>query len=124
MDGIIKITCTDNITFDKIDLTESTKNISANSRMEWGYALLKSASKNGCNYVVIKNCHITLNKSNTNITYGIYSANHNITSVTDLILSDTNECNSHNRFFSNSISNVSGGIYLVGSGSTSSIYDQ
>jgi trimeric autotransporter adhesin len=126
MDGIIKIAGTDYISFNKIDLTESSANTSATTMMEWGYALLKSATKNGCNHVVIKYCHINLNKSNTNATYGIYSANHTTTSTTELIISDTSGSNSYNRFFSDSISNVFGGIYIKGSGTGTStpIYDQ
>ena len=125
LDGIIKITGTDYITFDKIDLVESTTNSTANTRMEWGYAFLKSASKNGSLFAVIKNCTITLNKLNTNATYGIYSANHLTTSTTDLVLNDINSSNSHNRFYSNSISNVYVGIYIKGTTSsiTTPIYD-
>ena len=43
--------------------------------MEWGYALVKKDSTDGCWYVTIKNSNISLNHTNSN-SAGIYSGNH------------------------------------------------
>ena len=92
LDGIIKITGGDYITFDGIDLQENSANTDATSQMEWGYALLKrnsSSPADGCQYVTIKNSTITLAKQ-TPPHWGIYAKNHTVSSTTSSItLSDT-----------------------------------
>ncbi|MBL1124525.1 MAG: hypothetical protein D8M26_16775, partial [Ignavibacteriae bacterium] len=124
-DGIIKITGGDYITFDGIDLSENPANTDATTQMEWGFALVKrnaTAPVDGCRYITIKNCNITLNSSNTSST-GIYSGNHLANSTSTLILSDSLDTMSYCKFFSNNISNVYHGIRLVGS-TVAAFYDQ
>lgn len=127
MDGIFKLVGSDFITIDGIDLRENPANlISVNAPMEWGYALLKSDSTNGCRYNVIKNCNITLSRINSAIT-GIYAANHTALSSTSLRIGDTLGTNSNNKFQNNSISNVFTGISITGFNAPSSalqFYDQ
>lgn len=114
LDGIFKIVGSDYVTIDGIDLQENVSNLTATTQMEWGYALLKPDSTNGCRYNTIRNCVITLNKVNVN-TAGIYSANHTLVSNTALRIADTSGTNSNNKFLSNTISNVFNGISLTGS---------
>ena len=95
LDGIIKFSGTDYITFDGIDLQENPANTTTTTMMEWGYALLKVDGTNGSRYVTIKNCNITLNKTNT-ASYGIYSANHTAASTSTLTVTDTSGSNSNN----------------------------
>lgn len=107
-DYVICIAGTDYITFDGIDVTEPTGVI------EWGYAILKESVGNGSQYVAIKNCNITLNKTNVN-TIGIYS--NNVTPGAPgsqlTIISDAGT-NSNNKYYNNTISNVYSGILLAG----------
>ena len=64
VDGIIVLRGSDYITFDGINLTERASNATATTRMEWGYALVKTPTTDGAQYNVIKNCTVTLNRAN------------------------------------------------------------
>jgi hypothetical protein len=125
LDGIIVLSGTDYITFDGIDLQEDAANITTTTQMEWGYALLKVDGTNGCWFVTIKNCTITLNKANTN-TRGIYSANHTSVSTSTITVTDTLGSNSNNKFYSNIISNANTGIWIGGYAASTPyiLYDQ
>lgn len=124
LDGIWKILGTDYLTINGIDLVESAANTTSTTRMEWGYALLKRQSTapfDGCQYVTITNCTITLNKANT-VSKGIYSGNHIATATTSLTLTATTDAMYNCTFQNNIISNVYIGISLNGS-STATYYD-
>jgi uncharacterized protein (TIGR02145 family) len=115
-DGIIKIAGGDYITFDGIDLIENPVNTDPTTQMEWGYALVKkqnTAPFDGCQYVTIRNCAITLNKSNT-ASVGIYSGNHIAASTTSLTITAVTDAMNNCKFFNNSISNAYSGIQLRG----------
>ena len=115
-DGIIIIAGGDYITFDGIDVLENSGNTNAQNQMEWGYALVKAAKTapfNGCSYVTIKNCAITLNKSNTNAA-GIYAGNHTSDTTTFLTLTASSDVMSNCTFQSNIISNVYYGFRMSG----------
>lgn len=116
-DGIIIIAGGDFITFDGIDLQENTGNTNAQNQMEWGYALVKASKDppvNGCDTVVIKNCTITLKKSNPNAS-GIYSGNHTSDTTTFLTLGASSDIMRNCVFSGNNISNVNYGLRLTGS---------
>jgi hypothetical protein len=124
-DGIIKITGGDFITFDGINLQENPLNTDATTQMEWGFALVKrnaTAPVDGCRFITIKNCTITLNSANTSST-GIYAGNHLANSTSTLTLSDSLDVMSYCKFYNNNISNVYHGIRLIGS-TNASFYDQ
>ncbi|MEZ4821442.1 MAG: hypothetical protein R2942_03135 [Ignavibacteria bacterium] len=61
LDGLIKFSGADYITFDRIDLEDPVSN-TGNAMMEWGYALFRADSSDGSQHNVIKNCNITLQK--------------------------------------------------------------
>ena len=116
VDGMIIIAGGDYITIDGIDLQENPSNTNITKMMEWGYAMVKkqnTAPFNGCQYVVIKNCTITLNKINYR-SAGIYSGNHIATNTTSLTLTATTDAMNNARIYSNTISNVYEGIHLYG----------
>ncbi|HRZ42786.1 MAG TPA: T9SS type A sorting domain-containing protein [Bacteroidales bacterium] len=118
-DGIIILAGCDYFTFDGIDLQENAANTSIFT--DWGYALVKkqnTAPFDGCQYVTIKNCNITLNKANTS-SRGIYSGNHIATATTSLTLTSAGDAMSNCTFENNIISNVYIGINLNGYNSTS-----
>ncbi len=115
-DGMIKIAGGDYITFDGIDLEENPLNTNITKMMEWGYALVKrqnTAPIDGCQYVVIRNCTITLNKTNYR-SVGIYSGNHVASNTTNLTLLATTDALNNVRIYGNTISNVYEGIHLYG----------
>lgn len=116
VDGMIIIAGGDYITFDGIDLAENPLNGNITKMMEWGYALVKKQSTapfDGCQYVVIKNCNITLNKTNYR-SVGIYSGNHIATGTTYLAITATTDAMNNTRIYGNNISNVYEGIHLYG----------
>ena len=123
-DGIIKIAGTDYVTFDGINLQENAGNTT--NLTDWGYAILKESAANGSQNITIKNCTITLNKTNTS-SVGIYSNNHTATSTTAITgITTLAGTNSFNKVFSNTISNSYLGIYVYGFADVSpySYYDQ
>jgi hypothetical protein len=121
LDGIIILSGADYITFNGIDLTESSGNTTTTTQMEWGYALLKVSGTDGSQNNTIKNCVISLNKTNVN-TKGIYAANHTTASTTTLTVTDFAGTNSGNKINGNTIWNCYNGIYVAGY-SASTPYD-
>lgn len=109
LDGIIKLSGADYITFDRIDLVDPVSN-TGDAMMEWGYAFLRASTTDGSQHNVIKNCVITLQKINTSA-IGIYVIDQNLSGVTTTA-ADGAGLNSYNVMFGNSISNVDKGFYL------------
>ena len=110
LDGIIKFSGSDYITFDGIDLVDPATN-SGNAAMEWGYALMRASTTDGTTNVTIKNCTITLQKINAS-SVGIYVINKD-TLGTTIIAVDSLAQNNDNKFFGNNISNVYHGINAI-----------
>jgi trimeric autotransporter adhesin len=125
LDGIIILKGTDYITFNGIDLKDPATNVTSTTQMEWGYALLKNSATDGCQYVTITNCTITLQRIYAS-SIGIYSANHLPTSATALTVTSTSGANSWNKFYSNIIQNVNTGFQIGGFNDVSpyTYYDQ
>ena len=128
VDGIWKIQGTDYVTINGIDLQENAANTTATQQMEWGYALVKRSSSapfDGCQYVTVQNCTITLNKANTG-SYGIYAGNHIATVTTSLTITAESDALNNCKFYNNTISNVYVGIRLAGYAASSpyTLYDQ
>lgn len=113
LDGIIRLSGTDYITFDGIDVSESVSNTTSTTRAEWGYALLKASATNGCQNVMIINSNITLNRANTS-SVGIYAANHTTASSTSVAVTSTAGAHSNNEFNSNTINGGYTGIRVAG----------
>ena len=114
-DAIIAFSGISYVTFNGIDLQESASNTTAITQMEYGYALLKASGTQGSQNITIKNCTITLNKTNTNGTYGIYSNNGTTAApTTALTVTAVSGANSNNKFYGNTITNMTYGIYLYG----------
>lgn len=113
LDGIIVIRGGDYITFDGIDLQENSANTTATQQMEWGYALLKASATDGAQNNVIRNCAVTLNKTNAN-SVCIYSNNHTELATTALTVTAASGTNSNNKFNGNTLSNAFNPIYIVG----------
>jgi hypothetical protein len=125
-DKIIALQGSDYVTFDGLTLQDPASNTTALTQMEWGFALLKSATPtvDGCQNVVIRNCTIALQKGT--LAMGIYMANHSATSSVVLVPTTTAGANSNNKFYGNTISGVNNGIYAIGYAAPSpyTLYDQ
>ncbi len=113
LDGMIILSGADYVTFNGIDLIESAGNTTTTTQMEWGYAILKVDGTNGSQNNSIKNCVISLNKTNTN-SKGIYVANHTTASTTALTVTAFSGTNSQNMFNGNTIQNCYIGINIAG----------
>ena len=121
-DGIWRMIGTDYLTIDGIDLKDNPANTTNPSTMEYGYGLYKASTSNGCQYVTIKNCVITLNNINNATgtapmvdgSTGIVVMNALSTAATTLVTPIAGGTNSNNKFYSNTIQNCNTGIALIG----------
>lgn len=115
VDGIFKIVGGDYITLDGFSMIENSANVATTAMTEFGVALFYATTTNGAQNNTIKNCSITLNKTNTN-TYGIYSNTmHSSTSGTvSAAITNITGANSNNKLYSNTISNTNIGIVMNG----------
>ncbi len=120
-DGIIELQGTDYITFNAIDLMEdAVGNITATTRMEWGYGVCKNTNNDGCNNVTIRNCNISLNTGGllNPTSVGIEQGNHTPISTAALAAPTMAAGRqNNNKYFSNIISYCMAGIRLTGYGS-------
>ena len=125
LDGIFILNGVDYVSIDGISLQENAANVTTTTQMEWGFALLKTSATNGASFNTIKNCAISLNKTNTAST-GIYSANHTTAALTALAITANGGTNSYNRFLSNTIQNSYIGYTVNGFASAApfDFYDQ
>ncbi|MBH8558649.1 Ig-like domain-containing protein [Hymenobacter negativus] len=117
LDAIISLSGSDYVTFDGISLAESAANTTATTQMEFGIALFRPSATDGCQYNVIRNCVITLNKANTG-TFGIYGAASTAALATSVAATAPSGANSYNKINGNTVSNAVSGMYLTGSTST------
>lgn len=127
-DGIIIIAGGDYITFDGINVSENSANTTTTTQMEWGYALVKknaAAPFDGCQYVTIKNCNVTLNNTNT-ASEGIHVSNHIATSTTSLTITATTDAHNNILISNCGIANTFVGVLFNGYAASSpyDLYDQ
>lgn len=121
-DGIIRFIGSDYITIDGIDLRDNPANTTNPSTMEYGYALYKASTSNGCQFVTIQNCVITLNTVNnatgtapmSDGSTGIVVMNALATTATTVMTPIAGGTNSNNKFYKNTIQNCNTGIALIG----------
>ena len=121
-DGIWRLTGSDYITIDGIDVSDNPVNTSNPATMEYGYALYKASISNGCQFVTIKNCVITLNNINNALgtapmvdgSAGIIVMNATATAAITPLTPVAGGTNSNNQFYSNTIQNCNTGIALIG----------
>lgn len=130
MDAIFKIVGADYITIQNFAMNENslctTNGAIATQRMtEFGVALFAASATDGAQYNTIQNNTITL--SNATIQYqnaiGIFSTSGSTYTNSNNTATSQAGTNSYNKYYSNTISGVQYGIYLVCSPQTSSIYE-
>ena len=110
-DAVIRIEGTDYITFDGIDVAASDQGI------EYGYLTHKPDGINGCQFVTIKNCTVTMTKGTSGYVMGIYIGNGttSVSSATGVTVTDTAGRNANILITGNTIQNVHAGVYVRGS---------
>ena len=126
LDAIISLSGSDYVTFDGLELAESAANTTAVTQMEFGFALFRAntAGTDGCQNNIIRNCVVTLNKTNAG-TIGIYGAPNASASATAVTATAATGANSSNRVYGNVVTNALTGIYFAASSTTTvANYDQ
>lgn len=121
-DGIWRLVGSDYLTIDGIDLLENPLNSGSFSTMEYGYALYKGSTTNGCKFVMIRNCTISLSRENDTAgvapmvdgSCGILLINAIPTAATSALTASTGGASTDNRFYSNTVKNCNTGIALIG----------
>lgn len=120
-DGIWSLIGADYITIDGIDLFDP--NTSNPATMEFGYGLFKASASDGCQYNVIQNCTVTLNRINSVAGTGtspagckaIWLQNALATSHTlQVTVTSSLGTNSYNNFYGNLLQNCNSGFVLYG----------
>jgi trimeric autotransporter adhesin len=120
-DGIWSLIGADYVTIDGIDLLDP--NTSNPATMEYGYGLFKASATDGCQYNVIQNCTVTLNRINGVAGSGISHAGSKAiwiqnalpTSQTVAVsVTSVQGTNSYNSFYGNVLQNCNSGFVLMG----------
>ncbi|TAE89588.1 MAG: hypothetical protein EAY81_02090, partial [Bacteroidetes bacterium] len=126
IDVMWSFTGSDYVTIDGIDLLDPATNTTPTTQMEVGYGFYKASGTDGANNNTIQNCVITLNRNNitaaaagprANATgsVGIEVVNCLPTTVgTVVTVTAVSGASSNNKFYGNTIQNVSFGILLSG----------
>lgn len=106
IDAVIALAGASYITFDGIDVADSSSNTSTTTQMEYGYGITNGSSTLGSSNNRIKNCKITLRRTNVN-TIGV--AQSTLTAAAGL-----SGGNHNNRYENIRIENSYNGILLAG----------
>ncbi len=99
-DAAISIIGSSYVKFDGIDIAVST------NKVEYGYYIQNNSATVGSHNDSIKNCQITLDKTNTNATYGIYQNS-------SIAPTSAAGANSNNVFYKVNIDNSFSGMFIV-----------
>ncbi|WP_295792298.1 hypothetical protein [Mucilaginibacter sp.] len=121
-DGIWRLIGSDYVTINGIDITDNPANTTVAATMEYGYALYKASTSNGCQFVTIENCIITLNNLNNAAgsgpmvdgSTGIVVMNALFSTAATTMTPITGGQNSNNKLYGNTIQNCNNGIAIVG----------
>ena len=109
VDAAFAINGADYITFDGIDVLDNPSNATTTAKMEYGYFVKNASATDGAKFITIKNCTITLDRTNTN-TYGVYQ---NVSTTP----TNATGSNSNNLYDNVTIQNSYRGIHLNGNSS-------
>ena len=124
LDAIISLAGSDYVTLDGLELAESAANTTAVTQMEFGIAMFRPSATDGCQNNTIRNCVVTLNKTNTT-TFGIYGAASTAAVATSVAATAPSGANSGNKVNGNIITNSATGMYFTASTLTTlANYDQ
>ena len=124
-DGIWSLRGVNNVTIDGIDLFDG--NTTGNSTMEYGFGLFKLSGTDGAKGNTIRNSTISLQRSNVGIGGTVMADGSTGIAVMNSLATNANSAitttsvagsNSKNKFYSNTIKNVTTGIAIIGFAAT------
>ncbi|MES2560605.1 MAG: LamG-like jellyroll fold domain-containing protein [Bacteroidota bacterium] len=110
-DAVFKIAGSKTIQFDGIDVADNISNTTTVLQMEYGYAVMNFGATNGSSNNIIKNCKVTLNRTNTATIGILQSASTTGAAVAATALTGGNH---NNRYENVKIENTYKGIGLIG----------
>ncbi|MBD2722820.1 beta strand repeat-containing protein [Hymenobacter armeniacus] len=119
LDGIVRLSGADYVTFDGIDLLDPATNNNQIKASEFGYAFFRASATNGCQNNTIQNCKVTMNRSGSgSATTGLYGVYLALTTPTGTAVTPTSAAgsNSSNKFYANTLLNTQSGIFVTGYG--------
>jgi len=110
-DAVFRLDGTDYITFNGIDVAASDQGI------EYGYYTFKPSGTDGCQFVTITNCSVSMTKGTSGYVVGIMISNGPVSasSATGVTVTQASGMNALVTITGNTISNVFAGIYARGS---------
>ena len=114
LDAIISLSGSDYVTLDGLELAESAANTTPTTQMEFGIALFRPSPTDGAQFNTIRNCVVTLNKTNT-ATFGIYGAASTAALATSVAATSPAGANSGNKVNGNIVTNAASGMYFTAS---------
>jgi hypothetical protein len=124
VDAIISLAGSDYVTFDGLDVAESAANTTATTQAEFGYALARASATDGAQFNIIRNCVVTLAKTNP-ATIGIAGLASTTANTTAVPATSPAGANSGNKVHGNVVTNSLIGIYFAaGSATAIANYDQ
>ena len=132
LDGILRLIGCDFVTISGLTLTDP--NAANPATVEFGIGLFKLSATDGCQNTTITNNTITLNRANfaagaaesADGSVGIWAGNTLSTGNATLAITAVTGSHSNNKFYTNTIQNANGGIYLRGflDATPYALYDQ
>ena len=132
LDGILRLIGCDFVTINGLILTDL--NAANPATVEFGIGLFKLSATDGCQNTTITNNTITLNRANVAAgaaesadgSVGIWAGNTLATGNATLTITAATGAHSNNKFYTNTIQNANGGIYLRGflDAAPYALYDQ
>ena len=112
VDAVIALAGADYVTFNGLDVAENAANTTATTQMEFGYALARASATDGAQFNTIRNCVVTLAKTNT-ATIGIAGLASTTANTTAVPATSAAGANSGNKIYGNVVTNSLTGIYLA-----------
>jgi hypothetical protein len=120
-DAIIIIEGSDYVTFNGIDVKANNQGI------EYGYYIRKASATDGCKYVTIKNCVITMTKGTSGYVIGLYSSNNvagsSLSVATGVTVTSEGGRHENITITGNTTQNTTMGMYFIGYNHATSPYN-
>lgn len=108
-DAVLKLSGCDFLTVDGLDLRGDVNT-------EYGLFLRSPLGIDGCQNNTLQNCAVTMDKTNANKTYGVYSY--------VMLLTTTASSNKNNKFYNNTVQNCMYGYYLYNANTITTNFDE